>query len=159
MSDALKLAERLRNLAAPQPAAPQAVNPLDALLTQIINRRVVVEQQLFDMAAGKLPMPDKDKLRELAVYLGTPSSQPTAPAPETDGEKWCLNCDKAGHVTNECYSTHGLNTPRDREISRLCNAVNAQTLNDPSIISQDHSAKDMRRDRAHDIKQPGSEAC
>jgi len=35
-------------------------------------------------------------------------------------EKYCICCDKEGHYTNECWSTHGLNTPYDREIDRLC---------------------------------------
>ncbi len=37
-----------------------------------LNRRVKVEQYLFDCAAGKKPPPDKDKCMELALYLGTP---------------------------------------------------------------------------------------
>jgi hypothetical protein len=38
-----------------------------------LNRRVKVEQYLFDCANGKKPLPDIDKCRELALYLGTPS--------------------------------------------------------------------------------------
>lgn len=47
---------------------------LDQMLTQVLNRRVSVEQELFDMAAGKKPMPDAAKLRELANKLGKPNS-------------------------------------------------------------------------------------
>jgi hypothetical protein len=47
---------------------------LDNLLTQIINRRVTIEQRMFDAAAGKRPMPTPDELREWAVYLGTPTA-------------------------------------------------------------------------------------
>lgn len=47
---------------------------LDALLTQILTRRASVEQELFDMAAGKKPMPDADALRALALRLGTPGT-------------------------------------------------------------------------------------
>lgn len=45
---------------------------LDAMLVDTFKRRAVVEQSLFDMAAGKLPMPDAAKLREMAIYLGVP---------------------------------------------------------------------------------------
>ena len=45
--------------------------------------------------------------------------QPAAPEPATDGEKWCLNCDKAGHATNECYSTHGLKLPGAQPLKQL----------------------------------------
>jgi hypothetical protein len=37
-----------------------------------LNRRVKVEQYLFDCAAGKKPLPDQATCRELALYLGTP---------------------------------------------------------------------------------------
>jgi hypothetical protein len=47
---------------------------LDNLLTRIINRRVTIEQRMFDAAAGKRPMPTPDELREWAVYLGTPTA-------------------------------------------------------------------------------------
>lgn len=49
---------------------------LDALLTQILVRRVKIAKQLLDMAAGKVQMPDAAKLREMAVYLGTPTAPP-----------------------------------------------------------------------------------
>lgn len=32
---------------------------------------------------------------------------------------YCLLCEKGGHRTDECWSTHGLNTPRDQELFRL----------------------------------------
>lgn len=38
-----------------------------------MNRRVKVEQYLFDCANGKKPLPDATKCRELALSLGTPS--------------------------------------------------------------------------------------
>lgn len=38
-----------------------------------LNRRVKVEQHLFDCARGKKPLPDAAKCRELALFLGTPS--------------------------------------------------------------------------------------
>lgn len=38
-----------------------------------INRRVKVEQFLFDCAAGKHPLPNAEKCRELALFLGTPA--------------------------------------------------------------------------------------
>lgn len=58
-----------------------ALTELDALLTKVLNSRVGVEQELFDMAAGKKPMPDAAKLRELAVRLGDPKARPEAAAP------------------------------------------------------------------------------
>lgn len=116
-------------------AAQQAVNPLDALLTRIINRRVTVEQQLFDMAAGKLPMPDKDKLRELAMYLGDPASQPTAPAPA-----------QAVPLTDE----------QKTELARKYTGRNFPAIASPELwfLRGINEAE-----RAHGIKQPGSEAC
>lgn len=38
-----------------------------------LNRRVKVEQYLFDCANGKKPLPDAAKCSELALVLGTPS--------------------------------------------------------------------------------------
>jgi len=37
-----------------------------------LNRRVKVEQYLFDCANGKKPLPDAAKCKELALFLGTP---------------------------------------------------------------------------------------
>lgn len=53
---------------------PDAAATLDAMLTRILARRVAVEQELLEMAAGKRPMPDASKLRELARALGDPTS-------------------------------------------------------------------------------------
>lgn len=39
-----------------------------------LNRRVSVERYLFDAAAGKKPLPDAKKCRELANKLGIPTS-------------------------------------------------------------------------------------
>ena len=41
-------------------------------------------------------------------------------------ERYCLACEKLGHLTNECHSTHGLNTPRDRELFRLVGLAAAE---------------------------------
>lgn len=49
--------------------------PLDALLTQILNRRVTIEQRMFDAAAGKRQMPDAAELRDWAIELGTPAAR------------------------------------------------------------------------------------
>ncbi|AUN95415.1 hypothetical protein [Pseudazoarcus pumilus] len=38
-----------------------------------LNRRVTVEAYLLDCAAGKRPLPDASKCRELALNLGVPS--------------------------------------------------------------------------------------
>lgn len=40
--------------------------------------------------------------------------------------KYCLLCEKIGHQTTECWSTHGLNTDRALELKRLCDAASAQ---------------------------------
>lgn len=40
-----------------------------------MNRRVKVEQHLLDCANGKQPLPDANKCRELALYLGTPTAE------------------------------------------------------------------------------------
>lgn len=45
---------------------------LDAMMLRDINRRVTVEQYLFDVVAGKLPPPNVEDLRATAIYLGTP---------------------------------------------------------------------------------------
>ena len=42
-----------------------------------------------------------------------------------DAETYCLFCEKVGHRTNECWSTHGINTPRSRELFRLSRAAGA----------------------------------
>ena len=53
-----------------------ALEELEALHTQIsdiINRRVEVEQELLNIAAGKVALPDATRCRELAMKLGVPS--------------------------------------------------------------------------------------
>lgn len=37
-------------------------------------------------------------------------------------ESYCLWCEKLGHFTVDCHSTHGINNPRNREIFRLAAA-------------------------------------
>jgi hypothetical protein len=59
--------------------APPVANPLEALLTQVLNRRVTVEQWMFDAASGKRAMPAPDELRKWAQHLGTPG-EPSCPA-------------------------------------------------------------------------------
>ena len=145
-------------LAAPQPAAPQAVNPLDALLTRIINRRVAVEQQLFDMAAGKLPMPDKDKVRELAVYLGDPASQPTAPAPAqavppTMPPAYMLaKLQMVIPLFQESRDALTAITEQQRKLHGISPTL-AERMDEAGTFSLDDWQS------AHGIKQPGSEAC
>jgi hypothetical protein len=38
--------------------------------SQDLNRRATVEQMLFDVAAGKRPLPDREDCRQIALYLG-----------------------------------------------------------------------------------------
>lgn len=57
----------------PQPCSCPTRDHLDALLTKVINRRATIEQELFDMAAGKRPMPDAKALFDLAMRLGDPA--------------------------------------------------------------------------------------
>lgn len=66
---------------APLPCSCPTRDALDALLCAVFRRRSVVEQALFDMAAGKLPMPDAAKLRELAGFLGAPDNDPPGARP------------------------------------------------------------------------------
>ena len=40
--------------------------------SKALNRRAVVERYLWNAAAGKQPLPDADKCRELALKLGMP---------------------------------------------------------------------------------------
>ena len=42
-----------------------------------INRRAAVEAELFDMAAGKKPLPGADDCRRLAIKLGVPDEYRT----------------------------------------------------------------------------------
>lgn len=58
---------------------------LDALLTQILNRRATIEQELLDMASGKKSMPSADELRDLALRLGTPHRTVNAPSGQVYG--------------------------------------------------------------------------
>jgi hypothetical protein len=46
---------------------------LDRMINARISRGVKIEVEMFDCVAGKAPMPDKDKLRDWALRLGTPS--------------------------------------------------------------------------------------
>lgn len=46
---------------------------LPAWVADMLNRRVTVEQVLFDVAAGKRPPLTPDECRELALKLGIPS--------------------------------------------------------------------------------------
>jgi len=66
------------------------------------------------------PQPDATFYTEMVAKIekafGT-QRQPEA-VHEPDA-KWCLVCNCEGHTTDECHSTHGLNTPRDREVARL----------------------------------------
>lgn len=57
----------------PQPCTCPTRDWLDAMLCDAIKRRSAVEQALYDMAGGKVPMPDAAKLRELARQLSTPN--------------------------------------------------------------------------------------
>jgi len=59
----------------PAPCNCRTRDALDAMLCEAFKRRAAVEQALYDMAAGKLPMPDKAKLREHAQRLGVPDSK------------------------------------------------------------------------------------
>lgn len=61
---------------------------LDAALAAAIKRRASVEQTLWDMALGKQPLPDRDKLRELAKHLGVPGSPPPQSPDDLDAERW-----------------------------------------------------------------------
>lgn len=60
---------------APMPCTRPTRDALDTMLRDAFKRRAAVEQALYDMAAGKLPMPDPAKLRELAQHLGVPGSK------------------------------------------------------------------------------------
>lgn len=46
--------------------------PIPDWVAGFLNRRVEVEQILFNCAAGKQDLPDKDQCRELALRLGVP---------------------------------------------------------------------------------------
>jgi hypothetical protein len=46
--------------------------PTDAKWVAMFNRRVAIEQLMYDASRGKRPMPDAKELREWALKLGTP---------------------------------------------------------------------------------------
>jgi len=43
--------------------------------------------------------------------------------------EYCLACGKEGHFTNDCHSTHALNSQHDFEIDRLCMIANRHRIN------------------------------
>ena len=59
--------------------AVKSVSKLTSLLDSsekigsMINRRVTVESQLWDMYQGKKELPDREKCREMALKLGVPN--------------------------------------------------------------------------------------
>jgi len=42
-------------------------------IDDVLNRRAIVEQYLFDCAGGKRPLPDAETCRLIALKLGTPT--------------------------------------------------------------------------------------
>jgi hypothetical protein len=58
----------------------------DAKWTAMLNRRVAVEQLMFDAARGKRPMPTAQELREWALRLGTPADADGVPVPHGGGQ-------------------------------------------------------------------------
>lgn len=58
----------------------------------------------------------------------------------TTAERYCLFCNKDGHLTHECLSTHGLNTPAARELARLAGAFDARTERETAMEELLHSA-------------------
>jgi NCAIR mutase (PurE)-related protein len=44
-------------------------------LSELINRRGIIEQHLFMIAAGKSPLPTAEDCKVMALKLGTPRSQ------------------------------------------------------------------------------------
>ncbi len=68
-------------------------------------------------------------------------------AAEIPAEHYCLVCEKAGHLTTECRSTVGLNTPANRELMRLCHAaLNAATTHPQAAPVLDERAADPVRE-------------
>ena len=45
------------------------------LYEKSLKRRVEVEELLFDMARGKVPLPTQEQCREMAIKLGVPNRQ------------------------------------------------------------------------------------
>jgi hypothetical protein len=43
-------------------------------VAEFLNRRAKIEQELFDCAVGKAPLPDKEKCKEWALRLGKPEN-------------------------------------------------------------------------------------
>lgn len=57
--------------------------------------------------------------------IASPKAAPADPEADwklkaiKDATPYCLACEVEGHRTHECHSTHGFNSPRDMEMSRL----------------------------------------
>jgi DNA repair exonuclease SbcCD ATPase subunit len=69
-----RIEARIAELAAIHGAPKDRAADLDKLLTQILNRRVTIEQRMFDAASGKRPLPTAEELRKWAIELGTPAA-------------------------------------------------------------------------------------
>lgn len=74
----------------------------------------LAEQADFIDLAVRVPEP-LAKLQQIVVEPPLPAVRP--------GETFCILCNKLGHLTTECHSTHGLNTPYAREVFRLVRAA------------------------------------
>lgn len=72
---------------------------------------------LYMLADALLRGTDAEIYKSIAdnYAAGVPAVEPVA----DEGERYCLACEKLGHRTDECHSTHGLNTPAARELFRL----------------------------------------
>ncbi|NDZ11541.1 hypothetical protein C7T35_01170 [Variovorax sp. WS11] len=118
-------------LSAPAVEAPKhhpgAAEKLDKLLTAHINRSVYVEQELFNMAAGKKPMPDAAKLRELANKLGIPSAVEPVAVMEADTLRSQLQkqCSEWGTYWRASDS-HGVELTKPQAIELLGNALGVE---------------------------------
>ena len=55
---------------------------------------------------------------------------------EEHTERYCLACEKGGHLTTECHATHGLNTRRARELFRLINLAGAERTRFRALIAK-----------------------
>ena len=107
-----------------QAADALEAGPLDALLTQILNRRVTIEQRMFDAASGKRPMPDAAELRAWAIELGTPAAQVAQEGECGKDTKLrtprMLTSEELAECCGGCRTNSAIETWMQRAIAKFC---------------------------------------
>lgn len=72
---------------------------------------------------------------------------------EPPHERYCALCEKPGHFTDECQSTHGLNTPYSRELFRLASTPRVAPMSEDQIDQVAYSANERELSEMFDLLQ------